>query len=169
MRIALPYSDSYPYVTVVVMTPKGERTATANRSFHSFVDIELPEGVGEDEVDVYSCFLDAGRRVPQGCGPALLKAAVVRKIESVLSAVGLQAVKPTAEAAPVAELAPVVEPVTEVALTVEPIVEPIAEVAPTVEPVAEVVPVVEPAAEVAPAVEPEAGSSASEATTATEG
>jgi len=100
MRVALPYSSSYPYVTVILMTPKGERTATVNRSFHSFVDIELPEGVEEAEVDVYSCFRDAGGHVPSGCGPALIQAAV-RKIESALSMVGLQVAEPVAGAAPV--------------------------------------------------------------------
>jgi hypothetical protein len=86
-------------VTVILMTPKGERTATVNRSFHSFVDIELPEGVEEAEVDVYSCFRDAGGHVPSGCGPALIQGAV-RKIESALSMVGLQVAEPAAEATP---------------------------------------------------------------------
>jgi len=114
MRIALPFSSSYPYVTVILMTPKGERTATVNRSFHSFVDIELPEGVEEAEVDVYSCFRDAGGHVPSGCGPALIQGAV-RKIESALSMVGLQAAEPAAGAAPAVAVPAATAPVADAA------------------------------------------------------
>ena len=114
MRVALPYSSSYPYVTVILMTPKGERTATVNRSFHSFVDIELPEGVEEAEVDVYSCFRDAGGHVPSGCGPALIQGAV-RKIESALSMVGLQAAEPAAGAAPAVAVPAATAPVADAA------------------------------------------------------
>ena len=102
-----------------------------NRSFHSFVDIELPEGVEEAEVDVYSCFRDAGGHVPSGCGPALIQAAV-RKIESALSMLGLQVAEPAAGAAPagavqVADAAPAdVAPAADVP--------PVAEVAPPMRP-----------------------------------
>jgi hypothetical protein len=101
-------------VTVILMTPKGERTATVNRSFHSFVDIELPEGVEEAEVDVYSCFRDAGGHVPSGCGPALIQGAV-RKIESALSMVGLQAAEPAAGAAPAVAVPAATAPVADAA------------------------------------------------------
>jgi hypothetical protein len=81
MRIPVPHSDSFPLVSIILFTPKGEFTTTLDDS-HYWVDIPLPEGVQEDEVDVYSCFLGADHRPPFGCGPALLKAAT-RKPESV--------------------------------------------------------------------------------------
>ena len=59
MRIPVPHSDSFPLVSIILFTPKGEITATVDDS-HYWVDIPLPEGVQEDEVDVYSCFLGAG-------------------------------------------------------------------------------------------------------------
>ena len=99
MRVALPHSNSYPYVTVILITPKGEAHGDGGPQLSSCVDIPLPEGVEEDEVDVYSCFRDAGGQVPSGCGPALIQAAV-RKIESALSMLGLQVAEPVAEAAP---------------------------------------------------------------------
>ena len=80
MRIPVPHSDSFPLVSIILFTPKGEVTTTVDDS-HYWVDIPLPEGVQEDEVDVYSCFLGADHRPPFGCGPALLKAAT-RKPES---------------------------------------------------------------------------------------
>ena len=75
MRVKLPFSDCYPYVTVVAMTPKGNCTMTVNRRFFSTVEIDLPDGVAEEEVNVYSCFLDASQRIPRGCAPALIQAA----------------------------------------------------------------------------------------------
>ena len=92
MRIPVPHSDSFPLVSIILFTPKGEFTTTLDDS-HYWVDIPLPEGVQEDEVDVYSCFLGADHRPPFGCGPALLKAAT-RKPESVPA--------PAVEPAPVA-------------------------------------------------------------------
>ena len=123
MRVALPYSSSYPYVTVILMTPKGERTATVNRSFHSFVDFKLPEGVEEAEVDVYSCFRDAGGHVPSGCGPALIQGAV-RKIESALSMVGLQAAEPAAGGAPATAVPAAAAPVDAAPAVLAPVTDP---------------------------------------------
>jgi hypothetical protein len=125
MRIPVPHSDSFPLVSIILFTPKGEFTTTLDDS-HYWVDIPLPKGVQEDEVDVYSCFLGADHRPPFGCGPALLKAATR---------------KPESAPAPAVESAPVVEPAP-----VAPAQEP--------EPVSE--PESAPASEPAPAVEPEA-------------
>ena len=124
MRIPVPHSDGLPLVTIILFTPKGEVSATVDDR-HWWVDIPLPDGVEEDEVDVYSCFLGADHRPPFGCGPALVKAAT-RKPETV--------------PAPAVEPAQVVEP-NPAAFVPEP--ETVLETAPA--------PTIEPA----PAVEPE--------------
>ena len=85
--------SSLPLVSIILFTPKGEVTVTVDDS-HYWVDIPLPEGVQEDEVDVYSCFLGPDHRPPFGCGPALLQAAT-RKPAS--------APAPAVEPAPVAD------------------------------------------------------------------
>ena len=74
MKLFVPHNDSYNLVRFILFTPKGEVTATVS-ACHWTVDIPLPEGVHEDEVDVYSCFLGADHCPPYGCGPALLRAA----------------------------------------------------------------------------------------------
>lgn len=74
MRVPVPHNDSLPLVSIILFTPKGQVTVTVDDSHH-WVDIPLPEGVQEDEVDVYSCFLNPDHRPPFGCGPALLQAA----------------------------------------------------------------------------------------------
>ena len=117
MRIPVPHSDSFPLVSIILFTPKGEFTTTLDDS-HYWVDIPLPEGVQEDEVDVYSCFLGADHRPPFGCGPALLKAAT-RKPESVPA----PAVEP-APVAPAQEPEPVLEPEPAPASEPAPAVEP---------------------------------------------
>ena len=73
MRIYVPRS-AYPLVSIMLFTSKGEVSVTVDDR-HRWVDIPLPEGVVEDEVDVYSCFLQANGRPPYGCGPSLLVAA----------------------------------------------------------------------------------------------
>jgi hypothetical protein len=72
-------------VSIIVITPKGEMGTVVDDT-HRYVDIELPEGVQEDEVDVYSCFLGSNQKPARGCGPSLLRAAT-RKI---MSAIGIR-------------------------------------------------------------------------------
>ena len=84
MRISVPRSD-FPLVSIIVITPKGEMGTVVDDT-HRYVDIELPDGVQEDEVDVYSCFLGSNQKPARGCGPSLLRAAT-RKI---MSAIGIQ-------------------------------------------------------------------------------
>ena len=73
MRIYVPRS-AYPLVSIMLFTSKGEVGVTVDDR-HRWVDIPLPEGVREDQVDVYSCFLGPDHRPPFGCGSALLRAA----------------------------------------------------------------------------------------------
>ena len=97
MRVPVPHNDSLPLVSIILFTPKGEVTVTVDDS-HYWVDIPLPEGVQEDEVDVYSCFLGPDHRPPFGCGPALLRG---RHAEA------RSAPAPGGEPPPVVEAAPV--------------------------------------------------------------
>ena len=83
MRVPVPHNSSLPLVSIILFTPKGEVTTTVDDS-HYWVDIPLPEGVEEDEVDVYSCFLGPDHRPPFGCGPALLRAATRKPVASLM-------------------------------------------------------------------------------------
>ena len=53
MRVKVPHNDSLPLVTIILFTPQGEISTTVDNRHYS-VDIPLPDGVQEDEVDVYS-------------------------------------------------------------------------------------------------------------------
>jgi len=83
MRVPVPHNSSLPLVSIILFTPKGEVTTTVDDS-HYWVDIPLPEGVQEEEVDVYSCFLGPDHRPPFGCGPALLRAATRKPVADVV-------------------------------------------------------------------------------------
>jgi hypothetical protein len=115
-------------VAVLVVTPKGDCKGSADRS-HSYLDIPLPDGVEEDEVDVFSCFLDAGQNVPHGVGPVLLQAArrkpvlesAVASVETVAQKVVSAAEAAVAAVESVVKLAPAIEaPVAEPAPATEP-------------------------------------------------
>ena len=121
MRVPVPHNSSLPLVSIILFTPKGEVTTTVDDS-HYWVDIPLPEGVQEEEVDVYSCFLGPDHRPPFGCGPALLRSAKRKPADKLESAPA-----PAIEPPPVVEPAPVAP-----AHEPEPVVEP--EPAPTSEP-----------------------------------
>jgi hypothetical protein len=74
MRVIVPISD-FPLVRITLVTPTGDEVHTVVDDSHRVVDLVMPEGVSEDEVDVYSCFLGSDQKVPYGCGAALLHAA----------------------------------------------------------------------------------------------
>ena len=105
MRVKVPHNDSLPLVTIILFTPQGEISTTVDNRHYS-VDIPLPDGVQEDEVDVYSCFLGADHRPPFGCGPAMLKAATRKPASAPAPAVEPAPVAPLQEPepAPAAEL-----------------------------------------------------------------
>jgi len=128
MRIAIPLSDAFSQYLLEVRMPTGAQTVTVDDS-HAVVEIVLPAGVHEDEVEIVGCPLDRRGRPAAGCGEVVLKARVKRpepKAEP----------KAAPKAEPVAEkAAPKAEPVAE---KVEPKAEPVAEKAePKAEPVAE--------------------------------
>jgi hypothetical protein len=152
MQIRLPYSGNHPYVAVLLVTPKGECKGSADCS-HSVLDIPLPEGVDEDEVDVFSCFLDAGQNVPNGVGPVLLQAAKRKPLlESVVAPLVI-AVETAAQSAlsAVEAVATAEAPVADAPVADAPAAEP----APAAEaPAAEPAPVADaPAADSAPAAD----------------
>jgi hypothetical protein len=82
MRVTVPKSN-FPLVKIIICTPKGEVSTTVDDS-HYIVDVALPEGVCEDEVDVYSCFLGNNNLPPYGCGPSLLQAATRKAAQPVV-------------------------------------------------------------------------------------
>ncbi len=82
MRVPVPHNSSLPLVSIILYTPKGQLTTTVDDS-HYWVDIPLPDGVEEDAVDVYSCFLGPDHRPAFGCGPVLLRAAKRKPVAEV--------------------------------------------------------------------------------------
>ena len=82
MRVPVPHNSSLPLVSISLYTPKGQVTTTVDDS-HYWVDIPLPDGVEEDAVDVYSCFLGPDHRPAFGCGPVLLRAAKRKPVAEV--------------------------------------------------------------------------------------
>ncbi len=142
MRILVPRSDSYSLVRLIAFTPKGEVNVTVSSAHHRWVDLVLPPGVQEDEVDVYSCFLRENQLPPYGCGPALLRAAT-RKPDAA------SAVDATPPAEVVADAAPAADAVAEAAPATPPPAEVVADAVPAADAVAEAAPAALSAAEVA--------------------
>ncbi len=120
MRILIPRSDSYSLVRLIAFTPKGEVNMTVSSDRHRWVDLELPFGVQEDEVDLYSCFLGEDHRPPYGCGPALLRAAT-RKSDLAVAADVAADLAPAADAAPTAVVANDPAPTADIATDPAPV------------------------------------------------
>ena len=51
MRVAIPFNDAFPQYMLEVITPVGVQTVTVVDS-HRVVEVALPEGVSEDDVEV---------------------------------------------------------------------------------------------------------------------
>ena len=78
MLIRVPHSDNrntQPLTQVMVYLPSGEQLSAKVSDSVYVYDFQLPEGVGEDEVDVYSIFLGRDQQPAYGCGPVCLKRA----------------------------------------------------------------------------------------------
>jgi len=97
MRVTVPWNDAFPQFQIVVRSRAGVSTLTVDDS-HREVDVPLPEGVDEDDVEITGrCCGRNGQPSPL-CGEILIKAAVEKP-------------KPQPKAAPVArKKAPLVEP-----------------------------------------------------------
>ena len=85
MLIRVPRNDAYPAILLLIFTPAGQFNVKLDNT-HRTYDYQLPDGVGEDQVEVYSIYLRNDQLPAPGCGPFLLKALKVPAIEAVVDA-----------------------------------------------------------------------------------
>jgi len=105
MLIRVPHNESYPLTMLIIFTPGNEENVKLDNS-HFAYDYKLPEGVSEDQIEVYSIYLGRDGLPAVGCGPVCLKRAVTPAVEPAPTVDAA----PTVEAAPVVDVAPAVEP-----------------------------------------------------------
>jgi hypothetical protein len=104
MKVAVPWREAtYPQFQFTIRTPAGENTLTVDDS-HREVDIPIPTGVDEDDVEIIGCYMGRDGRPVSGCDAVLVKAAVEKPA---LEPVVPSAVEPESE--PVAEPKPETE------------------------------------------------------------
>lgn len=77
MKLQLPLSDLHSAVRVSAKTPKGLIETTLDNS-HKTVDIDLPAGIHEDDVEVVAEFLTNQGIVDKAVEPVVLKTLVVK-------------------------------------------------------------------------------------------
>ena len=85
MLIRVPRNDAYPAIMLLIFTPAGQFNVKLDNT-HRTYDYQLPDGVSEDQVEVYSIYLRNDQLPAPGCGPFLLKALRVPAIEAVMDA-----------------------------------------------------------------------------------
>jgi hypothetical protein len=73
MKVNLPSSQTHPLVRVTVKTPKGETTTTLDDS-HSTLEVAIPKGTREDQVEVTAQLCDARGEPDKRMEPIVLKA-----------------------------------------------------------------------------------------------
>jgi hypothetical protein len=73
MKVNLPSSQTHPLVRVTVKSPKGETTTTLDDT-HSTLDVAIPKGIREDQVEVTAQLCDARGEPDQRMEPIVLKA-----------------------------------------------------------------------------------------------
>jgi hypothetical protein len=77
MQVSLPWNDLFPQCQIVVTYPGGETTAIADNS-HATVEVPLPPGVSEDDVEILGYSVtSSGQRAP-GRGPCVVKERIVK-------------------------------------------------------------------------------------------
>ncbi len=154
MLIRVPRNEQHTVTMLLFFLPGGVEHHVKVDNSHRIFDYKLPEGVTEDDVEIYSVFLGRDQLPALGCGPVCIKRATPKAAEPAPAV----DVAPTAEAAPVVVAAPAVEPAIEPAAEPAPAAESTPAVEPTAAepaPAAESAPAIEPtAAEPAPADEP---------------
>jgi hypothetical protein len=77
MQISVPQSDHFPQTRLTVQSPSYKAEATCDDS-HKIIEVPLPLGVTEDDVEITSCYLGRDGQPAPGCGEVLVKAAVPR-------------------------------------------------------------------------------------------
>ena len=73
MKVNLPSSQTHPLVRVTVKSPKGETTTTLDDT-HSTLEIEVPKGIREDQVEVAAQLCDSRGEPDKRMEPIVLKA-----------------------------------------------------------------------------------------------
>jgi len=74
LKVNLPSSQTHPLVRVTVKTPKGETTTTLDDS-HSTLEIAVPKGIREEQIEVTARLCDAHGVPDERMEPIVLKAA----------------------------------------------------------------------------------------------
>ena len=74
LKVNLPSSQTHPLVRVTVKTPKGETTTTLDDS-HSTLEVEVPKGIRENQIEVTARLCDAHGVPDERMEPIVLKAA----------------------------------------------------------------------------------------------
>ena len=73
MKVNLPSSHTHPLVRVTVKTPKSETTTTLDDT-HSTLEVAIPKGIREDQVEVTAQLCDARGEPDKRMEPIVLKA-----------------------------------------------------------------------------------------------
>ena len=73
MKVNLPSSQTHPLVRVTVKSPKGETTTTLDDT-HSTLEVAIPKGIREDQVEVTAQLCDARGEPDKRMAPIVLKA-----------------------------------------------------------------------------------------------
>jgi len=73
MKVNLPSSQTHPLVRVTAKTPKGETTTTLDDT-HSTLEVAIPMGIREDQVEVTAQLCDARGEPDKRMEPIVLKA-----------------------------------------------------------------------------------------------
>ena len=73
MKVNLPSSQTHPLVRVTVKTPKGETTTTLDDT-HSTLEVAIPKGTREDQVEVTAQLCNARGEPDKRMEPIMLKA-----------------------------------------------------------------------------------------------
>ncbi|MHB8107848.1 MAG: hypothetical protein ACYDH4_10545 [Candidatus Cryosericum sp.] len=79
MQVMIPWDDRYPQYQLSVTGPAGTQTLTLDDS-HRMVDVTLPPGVRDEDVDVIGNPLDQYGRLPVDCAQCVLRARVERPV-----------------------------------------------------------------------------------------
>jgi len=74
LTVNLPSSQTHPLVRVTVKTPKGETTTTLDDT-HSTLEVAIPKGIREDQVEVTAQLCDTRGEPDKRMAPIVLKGA----------------------------------------------------------------------------------------------
>jgi hypothetical protein len=85
MRLPIPWADAFPLFQLIVQSPTGGCSLTVDDT-HRDVDVQLPPGVNEDDVEIVGLFLGRDGQPVSGVGPVLIKERRAAAMEPVAEA-----------------------------------------------------------------------------------